>query len=344
MTSLRTARAAATCGLSAALLVLGLTGCDDTLRAAPAADTASDQSAPRSSEEASEPPSDPAPTSDGRTLADLGPRDTAPRVEFPGPDAVFPDGSSAGSDGATFRVTTPAEESFSVALPTEAEGWVLGTSVHLGDAGIGYVVSQSGGEYLHTFLVVLDDGELYIAEHSDDVVFGQFAGEGPFFETFTTDDGNHLVTTVEDAPDGGAVSYEWAVRDRVLVPTRLADPSPDPSSGEDPGATDADFPEAVDAPQQGGTYGVVVLADGSDAELAAAQEAVAEHGFTAYTAEIGCLDGAGPALDIADGTLVSYLVFADVDAAQDFASVYTYLDDDAGTPGVAEARTYCMDG
>ena len=78
--------------------------------------------------------------------------------------------------------------------------------------------------------------------------------------------------------------------------------------------------------------------------LAASQEAVAEHGFTAYTAEIGCLDGAGPALDIADGTLVSYLVFADVDAAQDFASVYTYLDDDAETPGVAEARTYCMDG
>ncbi|MCW2816054.1 MAG: hypothetical protein JWN84_3509 [Nocardioides sp.] len=232
-TSVRLARrgsAAATSALAATVLTLGLTGCgDDPATAdnpAPTAPSTSTSATTSPSEElttaAPEPTSDDDPDGSSATPSSLGMQDDAPQVDFPGVAAAFSDGSSAAVDGRTLIVTTAAEETATLKLPTESEGYFLGTSVDLDDAGTGYVLTQSGGEYLRTFLVVLDDGELYLPEPDDEVVFGQFAGEGPFFETYTTDDGAHLVTHLEDAPTGAANEYyEWTVEDRQMVPTLL---------------------------------------------------------------------------------------------------------------------------
>lgn len=221
-------RAASTATLAAAaVLALSLTGCgNDTSGAAQDAPTSR---ATTSDVPASETTTEPAPAVEdssaavGPSLSSLGRRDEDPRIDFPGEPAVFPDGSSAFSDGETLTVTTNAEERVSMKLPTSAEGWFHGTTVFLGDAGTGYLVTQSGGEYLNTFLAVLDDGELYVAATDDEVAFGQFAGEGPRFETYTTDAGNHLVTVIDDqGPDGETEHYEWTVEDRTLVPTLLS--------------------------------------------------------------------------------------------------------------------------
>lgn len=206
-----------------AVLALGLVGCGTEQSAGP--ERVRTPVAPPSSSAPSSPsapPSSPPSAPPAPAPADLGPRDREPRIDFPGVEAVFPDGSSAASDGEVLVVTTPAEEKASVDLPTSAEGWFLGTSVDLGDAGTGYVVSQSGGEYLRTFLAVLDDGELYLPEPDDEVVFGQWAGEGPRFETWTSGGGAHLLTRIEDGPDGRDRVYEWTVRDRRMVPTLVS--------------------------------------------------------------------------------------------------------------------------
>lgn len=207
--------------ISAAALstLLLLVGCDTDDRPADATDPTTSATSPSaSSPSASSPSEDPAPS-----LSSLGDKDDLGRVDFPGSDVVFADSSSARSDGTTFSVTTAAEETVSIALPTESEGWIYDVSVDLGDAGTGYMVTQSGGEYINTFLVVLDDGELYLPESDDEVVFGQFAGEGPYFETFTTDGGAHLVTQVDDqGPSGETEFYAWSVEDRTLVPTLLS--------------------------------------------------------------------------------------------------------------------------
>ncbi|MCW2817040.1 MAG: hypothetical protein JWN84_4495 [Nocardioides sp.] len=138
--------------------------------------------------------------------------------------------------------------------------------------------------------------------------------------------------------ESAAVASEGATSPATEPATTTVDVEPTASPTE----TDTDFPEAVEAPEQGRTYGVVVLGDAAD--LTATQEAVAQYGFEAYTADIGCLRGAGPALAIADGTIVSYLTFADIDAAQDVYSLYTYLEPDAKILGAAAAAIYCLDG
>jgi hypothetical protein len=230
----RRGRAVATSALAAAVLALSLAACgDDAPDAAAEADQFSvppTSSAPSPSStdaetdaepevetdaETEAPPEDDAPA----TLSSLGTKDKMKRVDIPGDGAVFADSSSARSDGRTFFVTTAAEEKFSVALPTEAEGWIYDVAIDLGGAGTGYLVTQSGGEFTTTFLVVLDDGELYLPEPDDDVPLGQFVGEGPFFENYTTDAGAHLVTHVKD---GGDRYYEWSVQDRRLVATKVA--------------------------------------------------------------------------------------------------------------------------
>lgn len=161
---------------------------------------------------------------DSVALSDLGPQDDAPTINFPGAEAIFSDGSSASSDGMTLNVTTAAKKSFSFELPTNSGGFFYGTTVSLEDAGMGYMITQTGGEYLYTFLVVLKDGNLYLPKFDDEVTFGQFAGEGPFFETYTTNDGDHLVTKVENSGRSGddTAYYEWAVEDGRLVPTQLS--------------------------------------------------------------------------------------------------------------------------
>lgn len=215
-----TTRTTVTSALAGALLTLALTGCGGASADQAAGPTADPTPEPAGTSSAAPAPAPAAPDPTATVaLADLGTRDPDDRLAFPGVAAAFPDGSSASSDGRTLVVTTAAEETRTLELPTQAEGWFHGTTVDLGDDGIGYLVTQSGGEFLSSFLVVLDDGELYVAEPGTEAAFGVWAGEGPEFETFTTDDGAHLVTTVQD---GAARSHEWTVEDRALVATPLS--------------------------------------------------------------------------------------------------------------------------
>jgi hypothetical protein len=229
----RRGRAASASALAAAVLVLSLTGCgDDTAgddQAAPSDSPTPSAASSPSEEPTSEPAGDTEPASDdaadddGGTPGGVGTKDEMERFEFPGADVVFADSGSASSDGKTFTVTTPAEETISIDLPTEAEGWIYDATIDLGDAGTGYMVTQAGGDSSTTFLVVLDDGEPYYPQPDADVIFGQFSGEGPFFETYTTDDGVHLVTHLKDAPSGATEEYyEWTIKDRKMVPTLLS--------------------------------------------------------------------------------------------------------------------------
>ncbi|MDO9456261.1 hypothetical protein [Nocardioides sp.] len=101
------------------------------------------------------------------------------------------------------------------------------------------------------------------------------------------------------------------------------------------------FPVDVQAPQQGGTYTAVVLATGSQAELADQVELAQKFAFTAGISDTGCLDGVTDSVDVADGDLVASLLFRDATTAGQFTDSYAEV---GGTvEGVAEVRTYCLD-
>ena len=115
-------------------------------------------------------------------------------------------------------------------------------------------------------------------------------------------------------------------------------PSAPPTDGS--GGSEEQFPEVVGAPEQGRTYGVVVLGSRTDEAVATSLEEVADYGFEALTADPACLQVRGRPLAVR-GDSVSYLVFADIDEAQDFYSLYAYLRPDAVVLGALEAVLTC---
>lgn len=107
----------------------------------------------------------------------------------------------------------------------------------------------------------------------------------------------------------------------------------------------------VEVPQYGVTYGAVVIAasgsaygssDAESADLDAADARAEQLGYTAYTAEVGCVPGTAEAFDLADGTLISHLLFADLTDARQFADAYTERTG-ADVVGVTTVEAACLD-
>ena len=141
---------------------------------------------------------------------------------------------------------------------------------------------------------------------------------------------------------GCGSSDEPGVVDPVGAPVESTATADEPVSEPSAPPTDPDdeFPDVVAAPEQGSKYGVVVLGSRTDEAVATSLEEVATYGFTALTADPACLQVSGRPLRIR-GDSLSYLVFADIDEAQDFYSLYTYLRPDAVVLGALQAVLTC---
>ncbi|WP_148615384.1 hypothetical protein [Nocardioides rubriscoriae] len=152
----------------------------------------------------------------------------------------------------------------------------------------------------------------------------------------------HLVFADRAAADQFVSSYESAEPDAFAAAVPVTGYCHDEGDPQDQEVT---LPASVEEPVQGGSYGLVVLAAGRPAALRASQREIREvthFGDAAYVGEVGCYQGAAEALGLADGTLVSAMMFDDLATAQEFVDTYGYYVD---TPvvGVAAVTAYCLD-
>ncbi|WP_372727710.1 hypothetical protein [Nocardioides sp.] len=114
---------------------------------------------------------------------------------------------------------------------------------------------------------------------------------------------------------------------------------------DEPPATTAStpqFPDDVAAPQHGGEYVAVVLAAGDPDEIDASVESVAAYGYTAGVSDAGCLSGAAEALGFDPSVLISSLLFADEQTAEQFADAYVEAED-GRMVGRTRVTAFCLD-
>lgn len=207
---------------------------------------------------------------------------------------------------------------------------------------------EQGGRYVAIYLGADEDAAEALAPHGYTVVEaeasclqGMEAAEHlPAYLPVP-----HLLFADPAGADAFLEAYETTDPSAIAssVPVRtycLDDAAPDAAPDEDQAAPS--LPASVTTPVQGGSYGLVVLAAGDEDALAASQDEAARLGDAAYVGEVGCYRGAGEALGLADGTLVSGMLFDDVATAQEFADAY---DSSVDTPavGVAAVTAYCLD-
>jgi hypothetical protein len=211
---------------------------------------------------------------------------------------------------------------------------------------------QLGGHYVAIYLGGDQDAPEVLARHGYTVVEaeasclqGMEAAEHlPAYLSVP-----HLLFADQAGADAFLEAYQTTdpgvVASSVPVTTYCLDDAAydeDRDAGVDEDQAGPPLPGSVQQPVQGGSYGLVVLTAGDQSALDASQDEIRRLGDTAYVGEVGCYQGAAEALGLADGTLVSSLLFDDVATAQQFDAAYgSYVD--TPTVGVAAVTAYCLD-
>lgn len=131
---------------------------------------------------------------------------------------TFDDGTDVTVEDDAVEVSVDGTRS-RASLPNEAEGGVARFPVELAQAGTGYLVEQSGGEFSDLSVVVVPDGKAVLVDEPEDVPFGYQGDEvnGVLAQTWTTGGGQGGLFTRVRVGEGESLSddtfrvYSWEV-------------------------------------------------------------------------------------------------------------------------------------
>lgn len=128
---------------------------------------------------------------------------------------AYDDGSTATVTGTEIVITADGTTSRGT-LPLDAEGGVAPFLLQLGQAGVGYLVNQGGGETSQWSVVLPDGAGIVLAAPQGDVPFGSEYGlDALVHETWSTGDGSAIYTRLNlDSRQDGADVFQvfgWEV-------------------------------------------------------------------------------------------------------------------------------------